>query len=139
MCKNRQTSINGPYNIPYLDNFCLINTATNQISVLPIDGVFICPLSNQPITFDNYEYIGDVVYNGQFVHRNKNGVAELIPDIITLDENDVVNSTTVSEMDNFIESLEEEDDDDEWTEEEPWEEEETIIEITMTNNNNNGI
>lgn len=138
LCKSRQTSINGPYDIPYLDNFCLINTATNQISVLPIDGVFICPLSNQPITFDNYEYIGDVVYNGQFVHRNKNGVAELIPDIISLDESDVVNSTTVSEMDNFIESLEEDEDDDEWTEEE-LEEEETVPEITMTNNNNNAI
>ena len=140
LSKSRQTSINGPYNIPYLDNFTLINTATNQISVLPIDGVFICPLSNQPITFDNYEYIGNVVYNGQFVHRNKNGVAELIPDIITLDENDVVNSTTVSEMDNFIESLEEDpwyEDDDEWTE--PEEEEETVPEITMTNNNNNAI
>ena len=98
-------------------------------------------MSNQPITFDNYEYIGDVVYNGQFVHRNKNGVAELIPDIITLDENDVVNSTTVSEMDNFIQSLEEDpwyEDDDEWTEEES-EEEETVPEITMTNNNNNAI
>ena len=140
LCRSRQTSINGPYNIPYLDNFTLINTATNQISVLPIDGVFICPLSNQPITFDNYEYIGDVVYNGQFVHRNKNGVAELKPDIVTLDENDVVNSTTVSEMDNFIESLEEDpwyEDDIEWTELE--EEEETVPEITMTNNNNNAI
>jgi hypothetical protein len=142
LCRSRQTSINGPYNIPYLDNFTLINTATNQISVLPIDGVFICPLSNQPITFDNYEYIGDVVYNGQFVHRNKNGVAELKPDIVTLDENDVVNSTTVSEMNDFIESLSEEDpwyeDDDEWTELEE-EEEETVPEITMTNNNNNAI
>ena len=137
LSKSRQNSINSPFDVPYLDNFCLINTATNQISVLPIDGVFICPLSNQPITFDNYEYIGDVVYNGQFVHRNKNGVAELIPDIITLDENDVVNSTTVSEMDNFIESLEEDEDDDEWTEEEL--EEETVPEITMTNNNNNAI
>jgi hypothetical protein len=105
LCKNRQTSINGPYNIPYLDNFCLINTATNQISVLPIDGVFICPLSNQPITFDNYEYIGNVVYNGQFVHRNKNGVAELIPDIISLDANDLFE--TVKEINDFIESLEE--------------------------------
>jgi glutaredoxin len=57
--------------------------------------------------------------------------------LITLDENDVVNSTTVSEMDNFIESLEEDEDDDEWTEEEL--EEETVPEITMTNNNNNAI
>jgi glycosyltransferase involved in cell wall biosynthesis len=116
LSKTRQTSINGGYDIPYLDNFTLINTITNQISVLPIENVFMCPLSNQPINSDNVLYINSVIYNGNFVHP-RNGVAELRPDIVTLD-----------------------DDDDEWTEEEPWEEEEeTIIEITMTNNNNNEI
>ena len=133
----RLTSINSGYDIPYLDNFTLINTATNQISVLPIHGVFICPLSNQPITIDNFTFINDNVYNGDFVH-SRNGVAELIPDIVTLDD-DVVNSVIKTEIDSFIESLEE-DDDDEWTEGEPWEEEEeTVHEITMTNNNNNEI
>jgi hypothetical protein len=134
LSKTRQTSINGGYDIPYLDNFTLINTITNQISVLPIENVFMCPLSNQPINSDNVLYINSVIYNGDFVHC-RNGVAELIPDIVTLDD-DVVNSVIKTEMEDFIESLEEDDDDDEWTEEEPWEEEETIIEITMTNNNN---
>jgi hypothetical protein len=144
LSRNRQTSINSGYDIPYLDNFCLINAATNQISVLPIDGVFICPLSNQPITIGNYTFINGDVYNGDFVQCRNDGVAELIPDIVTLDD-DVVSSTTVSEMDDFIESLSEEEtwydiDDDEWTEEEPEEEEEEVLtEITMTNNNNNEI
>jgi hypothetical protein len=105
----------------------------------------MCPLSNQPINSDNVLYINSVIYNGDFVHP-RNGVAELRPDIVTLDD-DVVNSVIKTEMDSFIESLSEEEtwyegddnDDDEWTEEEPWEEEETIIEITMTNNNNNAI
>jgi hypothetical protein len=135
---SRQTSINSGYDIPYLDNFTLINTATNQISVLPIDGVFICPLSNQPIIIDNFTFINDNVYNGDFVH-SRNGNAELIPDIVTLDD-DVVNSVIKTEMDDFIESLEEDDDDD-W-EDSPWEEteeEEIVPEITMTNNNNNAI
>jgi hypothetical protein len=135
---SRQTSINSGYDIPYLDNFCLINAATSQISVLPIDGVFICPLSNQPITVHNFTFINDDVYNGDFVH-SRNGVAELIPDIVTLDD-DVVNSVIKTEMDDFIESLEEDDDDD-W-EDSPWEEteeEEIVPEITMTNNNNNAI
>jgi hypothetical protein len=98
----------------------------------------MCPLSNQPINSDNVLYINSVIYNGNFVHP-RNGVAELRPDIVTLDDDDVVNSVIKTEMEDFIESLEEDDDDDEWTEEEPWEEEETIIEITMTNNNNNEI
>ena len=137
----RQTSINSGYDIPYLDNFTLINTATNQISVLPINGVFICPLSNQPIIIDNFTFINDNVYNGDFVHCI-NGVAELIPDIVTLDD-DVVNSVIKTEMEDFIESLEEDDDDDwedsPWEETEETEEEEIVPEITMTNNNNNAI
>jgi hypothetical protein len=145
LSKTRQTSINSVYDIPYLDNFTLINTITNQISVLPIENVFMCPLSNQPINSDNVLYINGVIYNGDFVHF-RNGVAELIPDIVTLDD-DVVNSVIKTEIDSFIESLSEEEtwyesddnDDDEWTEEEPWEEEETVPEITMTNNNDNEI
>ena len=141
LSKTRQTSINNEYDIPYLDNFTLINTITNQISVLPIENVFMCSLSNQPINSDNVLYINNVIYNEDFVHC-RNGVAELRPDIVTLDD-DVVSSVIKTEIDNFIESLSEEDawydDDDEWTEEEEEEEEETIIEITMTNNNNNAI
>jgi hypothetical protein len=139
LSRSRQTSINSGYDIPYLDNFCLINVATNQISVLPIDGVFICPLSGQPITIDNFTFINGNVYNGEFVHC-RNGNPELIPDIVTLDDNNVVNSVIKTEMEDFIESLEEDDDDD-W-EDSPWEEteeEEIAPEITMTNNNNNAI
>jgi hypothetical protein len=144
LSKTRQTSINSIYDIPYLDNFTLINTITNQISVLPIENVFMCPLSNQPINSDNVLYINGVIYNGDFVYST-NGVAELRPDIVTLDD-DVVNSVIKTEMEDFIESLSEEEtwyegddnDDDEWTEEEP-EEEEVLTEITMTNNNNNEV
>jgi hypothetical protein len=144
LSKSRQTSINGGYDIPYLDNFALINTITNQISVLPIENVFMCPLSNQPINSDNVLYINSVIYNGDFVYST-NGVAELIPDIVTLDD-DVVSSVIKTEMEDFIESLSEEEtwyegddnDDDEWAEEEP-EEEEVLTEITMTNNNNNEV
>ena len=138
LSKSRQTSINNVFDIPYLDNFTLINTITNQISVLPIENVFMCPLSNQPINSDNVSYINSVIYNGQFVHCI-NGVAELRPDIVTLDDDDVVSSVIKTEIDSFIESLSEEDawyEDDEQEEEEE-EEEETIIEITMTTNNNN--
>jgi hypothetical protein len=138
LSRNRQTSINSEYDIPYLDNFTLINTITNQISVLPIENVFMCPLSNQPINSDNVFYINNVIYNEDFVHC-RNGVAELRPDIVTLDDDDIVSSVVKTEdIDSFIESLSEEDDwyEDDEQEEEEEEEEETIIEITMTTNNN---
>ena len=140
LSKTRQTSINSVYDIPYLDNFTLINTITNQISVLPIENVFMCPLSNQPINSDNVLYINGVIYNGDFVHY-RNGVAELIPDIVTLDD-DVVNSVIKTEMEDFIESLSEEETwYEEYAEQEGLIEEEEIAipEITMTNNNNNEI
>jgi hypothetical protein len=105
----------------------------------------MCPLSNQPINSDNVLYVNGVIYNGDFVYST-NGVAELRPDIVTLDDDDVVSSVIKTEIDSFIESLSEEEtwyegddnDDDEWTEEEP-EEEEVLTEITMTNNNNNEV
>jgi hypothetical protein len=104
--------------------------------VLPIENVFMCSLSNQPINSDNVLYINNVIYNGDFVHC-RNGVAELRPDIVTLDDDDIVNSVIKTEIDNFIESLSEEDawyddDDDEWTEEEEEEPEENPYTIVAT-------
>jgi hypothetical protein len=112
---NRQTSINSPSGLPYLDNFNLLNSETSQLSVSTLKDTFKCPLSGKFVNQDNVLYSLEQVYDINSV-RNINGSYQLLPDIVSLDDDDL-------EEDEWLEELDET--------------EEQVPEITMTNNNNN--
>ena len=112
---NRQTSINSLYGLPYLDNFNLLNSETSQLSVLTLKDTFKCPLSGKFVNEDNVLYSLEQVYDINSV-RNINGSYQLLPDIVSLEDDDL-------EEDEWLEELDEI--------------EEQVPEITMTNNNNN--
>jgi hypothetical protein len=82
--KSRATSMSDPYDIPYIDNFNLINTNSMQVSLLPIADTFKCPISDSYIDGDNYVELGDEVYNADLVSiKGSNPV--LMSDTIELD------------------------------------------------------
>ena len=113
---SRRTSTADDLDFPYMDNFNVVNAVSKQVSVLPIQGTFICPLSNQPINSNNYHSDDGIVYNADYVDFDSNG-PYLINDEITLDEPteelpplarrvlDQVLSDTDSDIDTIIENV----------------------------------
>lgn len=80
---SRRLSTSDDMDFPYMDNFNLVNAVSMQVSVLPIQGTFICPLSNQPIDMNNYHSDNGVIYNAEFVDFDNNG-PYLLNDEVTL-------------------------------------------------------
>lgn len=74
--------------LPYLDNFNLINIATNQISLLPIKDKFMCPISNTVLTRFNMQYTNTEVYNCELVTLLNDGTLSLksSEDIVELND-----------------------------------------------------
>jgi hypothetical protein len=109
----RAVSITNPLQLPYIDNFNLINAGTKQASLLPIEDTFGCTVSETLIDINNYVIIGDSVYNGDLV-TNRNGVATLNTDVVELDSPTLVPEEEEEDEDYDYFDL----DDDDYTDEE---------------------
>ncbi len=109
----RSVSMSDPYDMPYIDNFNLVNLNSMQLSLLPIADTFKCPISDTYLTVDNYVECKGEVYNTYLVSiRNSNPV--LMSDTVELD------SPTEDEETAYVDSDEFDDDefDDDYTDEE---------------------
>lgn len=81
---SRRTSMTDSFNFPYMDNFNLVNSVTNQVSLLPIEDTFKCELTDTYINMSNYIEHNGNLYNRKYVHI-KNNKPVLIEDVVTLD------------------------------------------------------
>jgi len=121
----RAVVITNSLQLPYIDNFNLINANSMQASLLPIEDTFGCTVSETIIDINNYVIIGDSVYNGDLV-SNRNGVPTLNTDVVTLDSPTLVPEEEEEDEDFDDFDL---DDDDDYTDEEL--ELETIVAVTQ--------
>jgi monoamine oxidase len=78
-----------PADMPYIDNFNLINANSMQVSLLPIADTFKCPVSDTYVNGDNYLDFNNQIYNYDLVSiRGNNPV--LMLDTVELDGSDVI-------------------------------------------------
>jgi hypothetical protein len=127
---SRAVAITNSLQLPYIDNFNLINAGTKQASLLPIEDTFGCTVSETLIDINNYVIIGDSVYNGDLV-TNRNGVATLNTDVVELDSPTLVPEEEEEDEDFDDFDL---DDDEDYTDEEL--EPETTIAVTLVDISN---
>lgn len=82
--RSRSVSMSDPADMPYIDNFNLINANSMQISLLPIEDTFKCPVSDTYVNGDNYLDFNGQIYNYDLVSIKGNNPV-LMSDTVELD------------------------------------------------------
>jgi hypothetical protein len=82
--RSRSVSMSDPADMPYIDNFNLINANSMQLSLLPIADTFKCPVSDTYVNCDNYLDFNGQIYNDDLVSIKGNNPV-LMSDTVELD------------------------------------------------------
>jgi hypothetical protein len=82
--RSRSVSMSDPADMPYIDNFNLINANSMQVSLLPIADTFKCPVSDTYVNGDNYLDFNGQIYNDDLVSIKGNNPV-LMSDTVELD------------------------------------------------------